>query len=389
MRVTGGPLAENPRKRSLDGGDPADSLEAKSVLEIIECPPYEYLKVSEAFVRALINDDRPFTPYYGYSSISTTGVMPYLGLPKLVRKHLRWQEDLILELPLWSTDSGGLNAIADTFRKLTMRAGSPDVECKWPPAILQSILPQEYHDEITNYKPKDFTSTLPDALDIFPDYAYVTYILRRLLAIASRSIALMCARLSIPSQYPVATQIWVAFRYLLRNCYHLLFDRHIDHLILCTIYGVCKALKYTPELSFSIIADEYTCLRKKELGERTCTRVIRRVSLHRWKRFHNRGENKEAKKGNIIQFYNQVYVSEMKNYLLRSKSLHATSLELKKFLEKSETAIQPKISAPPKRCRHSNISVKFGIAESTLQASKMRVSHTYGDPSDKVSCIIP
>lgn len=153
---------------------------------------------------------------------------------------------------------------------------------------------------------------------------------------------MLCAELDIPPQYPVATQIWIAFRHLLRNNISLLYDRHVDQLILCTTYGVCKMMKFSPTISFAKIIDIYTDMNKQRLGEAVCQRITRHIKLDCYGAgvndidFHLDGLNPQRRKqksyGNIIYFYNQTYVPAMKQHLLRSASIKKASLDLKKIM---------------------------------------------------------
>ena len=70
----------------------------------------------------------------------------------------------------------------------------------------------------------------------------MSYILRKLLRLAYYRIEALCRYLQIPSF--VTAQVWITFRYLVRNRLELLYDRHVDHWILCCVYGVSRSIKY-------------------------------------------------------------------------------------------------------------------------------------------------
>ena len=38
---------------------------------------------------------------------------------------------------------------------------------------------------------------------------------------------------------------------------HLLTNRHLDQLVMCTIYGVCKVSNISPQISFNNIITKY------------------------------------------------------------------------------------------------------------------------------------
>jgi hypothetical protein len=304
-------------------------LDFPCIQHITESCPYTYLKVSESFARAL-KLDKPRgklrTPYV-------------LGLPRILQQQLSQCEVLVIDSLLWSQDTRyamdisvmdvvrDIKSIPD--RKLTVPA--------WPPEVLQPNLPEEIDD----CKDKaEWANRKAPALKLSgatpPDHLYLSYIIRKLLKIAFFRISAFCNALAIPPEYPVASQVWIAFRYLLRHHFELLYDRHVDQLILCTLYGVCKIMKFEPELTFSRIIEIYTQVRGDELGDRTCHRIVRHIKLipHTGSRSYtsSAGRPKDArskkKYGNVIHLYNDIFVPAMKNHLLQSKSLKKSIVTL-------------------------------------------------------------
>jgi len=106
----------------------------------------------------------------------------------------------------------------------------------------------------------------------------VTYVFRKELRTAYFRISALCGQLRIP--LTIATHAMVAFRFLLRHYVELLFDRHIDQLLRCSIYSVSKMLPLEPELTFARTIEAYTRVRQSELGGETqCADVFRQVYL--------------------------------------------------------------------------------------------------------------
>jgi hypothetical protein len=95
-------------------------------------------------------------------------------------------------------------------------------------------------------------------------------------------------------------EIWNATKYLLSEKTELLINRHIDQMIICTIYGVCKLNQI--QLTFNAIISAYT-----ELYEDERETVISKVWLET-------GETVD-----IIKFYNYVYIQPMKVFLINMK----------------------------------------------------------------------
>ena len=84
------------------------------------------------------------------------------------------------------------------------------------------------------------------------------------------------------------------------------WDRHVDQLILCCVYGVGRSCG-SKTLTFSKIIDGYVRCRQSVLGESTCQQIARRVRL---------AEGDEDDTGSIIALYNKVFVPAVQDYLL-------------------------------------------------------------------------
>mmetsp|Transcript_28732 Transcript_28732/g.55055 ORF Transcript_28732/g.55055 Transcript_28732/m.55055 type:complete len:1129 (+) Transcript_28732:326-3712(+) len=99
---------------------------------------------------------------------------------------------------------------------------------------------------------------------------------------------------------------------------HMLYNRHLDQVLLCAVYGVCKVLKIA--MSFRDIISQY-----KKLNEMTLHQtVVRTVVLEQ-------SEELEAMShGDIIQFYNQAFMPPLKKILV----------QLNRQIEKHEVAPQ-------------------------------------------------
>lgn len=193
----------------------------------------------------------------------------------------------------------------------------------------------------------------------------MSYIMCKLLLLAYRRIEALCNYLKVPPDYPVKSQVWATFRYLVRNHIELLFDRHVDHWILCSLYGVSRTVKYEPELKFAKIIEIYVAVREPELGSVTCQRIVRHIKIAV-------GMTAEGSMGNVITLYNKVFVPAMKEYLLNSKSLKSCTAKLAK-LQLGERATAPVAS-------ESGLHVQLGGAQSDAPTLSARVDFGKADP---------
>mmetsp|Transcript_47630 Transcript_47630/g.62955 ORF Transcript_47630/g.62955 Transcript_47630/m.62955 type:complete len:183 (+) Transcript_47630:1799-2347(+) len=120
----------------------------------------------------------------------------------------------------------------------------------------------------------------------------------------------------------------------------LLFGRHLDQLIMCAIYGVCKihsGSKVMPvmrgqipgrsaphSIKFNEIIDGYKEIHKRRLQKSGRWQInISQYNSVSWVYIEVplNPEDEKPKKIDIIKFYNDVYLEKMKTHILKTKSL--------------------------------------------------------------------
>jgi hypothetical protein len=314
------------------------------LLETIESSPYTFLKVTEVLRRALVVTADPSKRKIG------SPIVP--GLPAILQQHLQKIEVQLVDSVVWGTPSTSKSegSLALTIKTMKALPGA------WPPDVLEPTLPEELVDmegdlqaimTDVKYKPP-FTSS--------SEANFLSYVLRKLIKIVFFRVQAIFAALKMSKESLVHTQFLIAFRYLLRHHFEIFFDRHIDQLLLCTIYGVCRAMDVQPEVTFGKIMDAYIAIRKKEAGERACRVILRHVKLVSSENDFRPGDKVV---GNLIVFYNQVYVPRMQKHFNRSKSLQHSTVEYRKKLEdeRSDSHHPASSSKPP---NPNGISVASG-----------------------------
>jgi hypothetical protein len=345
----------------LDGSDVVGCT-----LDLMDCTGYEYMKVSEIFLQRM-------------DSKSTFIGHPTLQLPLVIRDTLRDAEVRILEYHLWkpmTTASIETRTMIDAIQKLQSAENSNSIS-NWPPSILKHTLNSEDSGADIQKDHQDLTN--PSNL-LRAEFNFVTYLMRRFLHLSSRRIAHLCAWLQIPPQYPVSSQIWVTYREVLRNHIHLLFNRHIDPVILCTIYGVCKIMKLSPDKSFRDINEVYIDINRKRMSEAECKNIVHKINI-----------GDEDHVGNIIVFFNDIYVPAMGTHLRTSKSMEASTAELKKFFSEGQSGTTNEVNS--KVDVGGSYIIKFtskGSGISSLQYKlkaampRTRALYKFGDSRAKV-----
>lgn len=152
----------------------------------------------------------------------------------------------------------------------------------------------------------------------------------------------LCDRLEINKEEDLR-KIWTCFETALRYSTDLLKDRHIDQLIMCTIYSMCKinskhrtfyeimgAYRFQPQYQSHVYRSILLGRERKNTGSSS---PLKNGSD---KATSSNSSNDNPKlpstpsrpagsatiecgeeRGDIIMFYNQVYVTEMKKYIMR------------------------------------------------------------------------
>ncbi|BBN20404.1 protein MpRBR [Marchantia polymorpha subsp. ruderalis] len=125
---------------------------------------------------------------------------------------------------------------------------------------------------------------------------------QKVLKLAFVRIKDLCCRLQQSSE--VWDQVYRAMQHILHKATHLFFKRHIDQLILCSIYGVCKVRK--ADVTFK------KCIEQYGKQPQCKSHVFRNVYID----MPVRGDSKNGQgTGDIIKFYNEVFVPATKLYL--------------------------------------------------------------------------
>lgn len=154
---------------------------------------------------------------------------------------------------------------------------------------------------------------------------------RKVYHLASVRLRDLCVKLDISSE--LRGKIWTCFEHALVHCTDLMKDRHLDQLLLCSVYIICKITKETHTFQ-----DIMKCYRSQPQAN---SHVYRSVLLRHTPREQVSDENMEVdlvsggesaekttqssasdqsgeeERGDLIQFYNTVFVLKMKSFALR------------------------------------------------------------------------
>uniref|UniRef100_A0A8C1L6S9 Retinoblastoma-like 1 (p107) n=1 Tax=Cyprinus carpio TaxID=7962 RepID=A0A8C1L6S9_CYPCA len=215
---------------------------------------------------------------------------------------------------------------------------------------------------------------------------------RKVYHLASVRLRDLCLKLDISSE--LRGKIWTCFEHSLLHCTDLMKDRHLDQLLLCAVYIISKITK--EEHTFQ---DIMKCYRTQPQAN---SHVYRSVLLKRRPREQQTDENMEVdppvdqsnerteeddrteaeseseERGDLIQFYNSVYVLKMKSFALK----YMEAPPLSPFLSVRAQPLSPRRVSQ----RHS-IFVSPHKNGSSLTPSTAYTYKFTGSPSKELSSI--
>uniref|UniRef100_A0A8C1R6P1 Retinoblastoma-like 2 (p130) n=1 Tax=Cyprinus carpio TaxID=7962 RepID=A0A8C1R6P1_CYPCA len=182
---------------------------------------------------------------------------------------------------------------------------------------------------------------------------------RKVYHLASVRLRDLCAKLDISAD--LRMKIWTCFEYSLVHCTDLMMDRHLDQLLMCAIYvmtkvtkedksfqNIMKCYRSQPQASSSVYRSVLISGRKRrhsgnnentsrqcsptEGGQEQASGESSPVSMHSSRtlpipqpstapstptRAPGGPQGQEEERGDLIRFYNHVYIKQIKQFTLR------------------------------------------------------------------------
>ncbi|CAK1550681.1 unnamed protein product [Leptosia nina] len=115
----------------------------------------------------------------------------------------------------------------------------------------------------------------------------------------------LCTRLRLTDD-ELKRKIWTCLEYSIMHQTQLMKDRHLDQILMCAVYVICKVSNSASNQVERTFADIMRCYRARPLAD---NHVYRSVLI-------SHGD-KGSERGDLINFYNRVYVQCMQNFALR------------------------------------------------------------------------
>ncbi|OQR86989.1 hypothetical protein ACHHYP_09624 [Achlya hypogyna] len=177
---------------------------------------------------------------------------------------------------------------------------------------------------------------------------------RKVLALAANRIHALGTHLALDLVY--LNQVWTCVKECISNHQELLRNRHLDHLILCSFYGVCKVNRVVPEVTFKRVTDAY----KRTYPAAAKSSIIREIPLD------------HGVKGDVIKFYNRCFIPTLKGFLLQ--------FQLHERQQAAADAVMPFVTALPHAVSDNDV-----IAEAATAAVERILNHAAQPPAEIAS----
>uniref|UniRef100_A0A674HSM2 Retinoblastoma-associated protein n=1 Tax=Terrapene triunguis TaxID=2587831 RepID=A0A674HSM2_9SAUR len=236
-----------------DGTSTETDLSFPWILNVLDLKAFDFYKVIESFIKA-----EP-------------------SLTREMIKHLERCEHRIMESLAWQSDS----SLFDLIKQSKEREGQVD----------------QPEPTCTLNFPLQHNHTAADLFSITNVINFSSF--SQVYRLAYLRLNTLCLRLLF--DHPELEHlIWTLFQHTLQNEYELMKDRHLDQIMMCSMYGICKVKNV--DLRFKIIVTAY-----KELTN-TNQETFKRVLI------------REGQYDSIIVFYNLVFMQKLKTNILQYAS---------------------------------------------------------------------
>ncbi|XP_026638973.1 retinoblastoma-associated protein [Microtus ochrogaster] len=320
---------------SLDSGT---DLSFPWILNVLNLKAFDFYKVIESFIKVETN------------------------LTREMIKHLERCEHRIMESLAWLSDS----PLFDLIKQSKDGEGPEQLESACPLSLpLQSnhTAADMYLSPLRSPKKRSSTARVNSAANTETQAAStfhtqkplkstsLSLFYKKVYRLAYLRLNTLCARLL--SDHPDLEHIiWTLFQHTLQNEYELMKDRHLDQIMMCSMYGICKVKNI--DLKFKIIVTAYKDL--PHAAQETFKRVLIR----------------EEEFDSIIVFYNSVFMQRLKTNILQYASTRPPTLSPIPHIPRSPY----KFSNSPLRIPGGNIYISplkspYKISEGLPTPTKM------------------
>uniref|UniRef100_A0A8C1ANZ2 Retinoblastoma-like 1 (p107) n=1 Tax=Cyprinus carpio carpio TaxID=630221 RepID=A0A8C1ANZ2_CYPCA len=209
---------------------------------------------------------------------------------------------------------------------------------------------------------------------------------RKVYHLASVRLRDLCLKLDISSE--LRGKIWTCFEHSLLHCTDLMKDRHLDQLLLCAVYIISKITK--EEHTFQ---DIMKCYRTQpqanshvSINSISVSKPVTNSNERTEEDDRTEAESESEERGDLIQFYNSVYVLKMKSFALKyAHTLLDNKMEAPPLSPFPSVRAQP--LSPRRVSQRHSIFVSPHKNGSSLTPSTAYTYKFTGSPSKELSSI--
>uniref|UniRef100_A0A673LMH5 Retinoblastoma-like protein 1 n=1 Tax=Sinocyclocheilus rhinocerous TaxID=307959 RepID=A0A673LMH5_9TELE len=278
-------------------------------------------------------------------------------------------QQLTIPLPMVKNETGGITVIQLQANEMN-------------PLTAQFLLTASPSRTVA---PPTSSDTQPPAVNKPRRTGSLSLFFRKVYHLASVRLRDLCLKLDISSE--LRGKIWTCFEHSLLHFTDLMKDRHLDQLLLCAVYIISKITK--EEHTFQ---DIMKCYRTQPQANSHVS--INSLSLSKpWFKMTacpsfltTEAESESEERGDLIQFYNSVYVLKMKSFALKyAHSMLDNKMEAPPLSPFPSVRAQP--LSPRRVSQRHSIFVSPHKNGSSLTPSTAYTYKFTGSPSKELSDI--
>ena len=218
------------------------------------------------------------TPFQFFKALNTFMRLSGKSIPERLKLHLLWCDEQLVVVHSWIAKWGGINASKANGLFTMMRDHSGELHRLRMRSMRSSKSMQSRHENGDNKKMVGAKGNLPSNLASF---------MRKLEKLAAKRLSQLCSLLGLMgtkslgdsahahtmsssndttfsrkngelSDRELIDQMWTLLKFVFYDCWWLMRNRHLDQLIVCSVYAVCKW--HDRGILFHTIAQHYSAL---------------------------------------------------------------------------------------------------------------------------------
>jgi len=184
--------------------------------------------------------------------------------------------------------------------------------------------------------------TMPSGCDVCA-FKALRMFFAKVMHLAARRLSDLCSRLNLTQD--ILRDVYALVEHVVYEKTSLLYNRHLDQVILAAVYGVCKVNSggaKGPVVAFRDIINQYS--KQPQSNEEVFWTVVLEQTDP---------ELEVTRRGDVISFYNDVFVLGVKSFLLALREKSKTENTTSKSTDTDSEPLPPGLSSPTPRVPNS------------------------------------